>query len=260
METEPAPATAGHDAAPHIPPTSADAANSSRTRRPRRLSTSIAEELLRRVVSGEYPVGTQMPPEPLLTDEFQVSRPVIREAVKSLESAGLVTIRQGDGTIVRERARWSMLDPRVLRFALIYDSGERLLDDATELRVELERALIAEAAPKLTEADLALMADQLHVMDVSTEFSELGSADAAFHQTYRDRSGNELKSSLVRLLLEEMPPPERLSRQSRAMYDVANRQHWEIFHALRDGRTDDAMDAVTRHVREMWTWRLHDAV
>jgi DNA-binding FadR family transcriptional regulator len=201
-----------------------------------------------------------MPPEPLLIDEFEVSRPVIREAVKSLESAGLVTIRQGDGTIVRERARWSMLDPRVLRFALVYDSGARLLDDATELRVELERALIAEAAPKLTEADLALMAEQLQVMDTSTEFSELGSADTAFHQTYRDRSGNELKSSLVRLLLEEMPPPERLSRQPRAMYDVANRQHWEIYEALRDGRTDDAMDAVTRHVREMWTWRLQGSV
>jgi DNA-binding FadR family transcriptional regulator len=259
MKTEPVPASAGLAEAKNAARAGEATPRPSTRRPPRRLSTSIAEELLRRIVAGEYPVGTQMPPEPVLIDEFEVSRPVIREAVKSLESAGLVTIRQGDGTIVRERARWSLLDPRVLRFALVYDSGDRLLDDATELRVELERALIAEAAPKLTDTDFAVMAEQLRVMDESAEFADLGRADLTFHQTYRDRAGNELKSSLVRLLLEEMPPPERLSRQPRAMYDIANRQHWEIYRALRDRHVDEAMDAVTRHVREMWTWRLHDS-
>jgi DNA-binding FadR family transcriptional regulator len=258
MDAEPAPAVTGYAEGQIVALTATTDARATRRSRPRRLSTSVSDELLRRIVSGEYAVGTPLPPEPLLVDEFDVSRPVVREAVKSLESAGLVSIRQGDGTVVRDRATWSMLDPRVLRVALVYDTGDRLTDDATELRVELERALIAEAAPKLTEADFAAMAEHLRVMDTATQLVDLQRADLGFHQTYRDRSGNELKSSIVRLLLEEMPPPERLARQSRDMYDVANRQHWEIYRALRDRRTDDAMDAIARHVREMWTWRPHE--
>ena len=227
-------------------------------RRPRRLSTTVADELLRRIVAGEYGVGTQLPPEPLLVAEFDVSRPVVREAVKSLESAGLVSIRQGDGTVVRDRSRWSMLDPRVLRASLTYDVGDRLTDDATELRVELECALIAESADKLTDDDFAAMEEHLRVMDTSSDPAELARTDSGFHRVYRVRSGNELKSSIVRLLLEEMPPPPGLARDPRAMYDFTNPQHWAVYRALRDRRTDEAIAAITRHVREQWTWRLSE--
>jgi DNA-binding FadR family transcriptional regulator len=258
MDAEQAPAATGYAEGQLVALTPTADTRATRRSRPRRLSTSVSDELLRRIVAGEYPVGTPLPPEPLLVDEFDVSRPVVREAVKSLESAGLVSIRQGDGTVVRDRATWSMLDPRVLRVALLYDTGDRLTDDATELRVELERALIAEAAPKLTETDFAAMAEHLRVMDTATEFAAMGAADRSFHQIYRDRSGNELKSSIVRLLLEEMPDPDGLAEHPREMYDVTNRQHWEIYRALRDGRTDDAVEAITRHVRRMWTWRVHE--
>lgn len=221
-------------------------------RRPKRLSTSIADELLRRVVSGAYPVGTPLPAEPLLVAEFDVSRPVVREAVKSLETAGLVSIRQGDGTIVRDRGLWSILDPRVLRVALAYDIGSRLTDDATELRAELECDLLRQAAAHLTEADFAAMREYLETMDTATGLAELGDADHAFHGTYRARAGNELKSSIVKLLVEEMPAPERVRSQPRTMYDGANRDHWAIYNALREGCVDDAVDTLGRHIRERW--------
>lgn len=227
--------------------------------RPQRLSTAVADELLRRIVSGEYAVGTQLPPEPLLVDEFEVSRPVAREAVKSLETAGLVSIRQGEGTVVRARQQWSILDQRVLRLALAYSAGSRFVDDAIELRAELERSLVAEAAEKLTDGDFSGMVDHLRVMDSATDLPELQRADLAFHQIYRERAGNELKSSIARLLVEEMPLTERITREPRAMYDFANKQHWEIYQALLEGRIDDAIDAITRHVRESWTWRPHEA-
>jgi DNA-binding GntR family transcriptional regulator len=40
--------------------------------------------------------------------------------------------------------------------------------------------------------------------------------------------------------------------------DFTNKQHWEIYQALLEGRTDDAIDAIARHVRESWTWRPHE--
>ncbi|HEU5223309.1 MAG TPA: GntR family transcriptional regulator [Candidatus Lumbricidophila sp.] len=225
-------------------------------RRPKRLSTNVADTLIERIVSGSYVVGSQLPPEPALVEEFEVSRPVIREAVKLLEAAHLVTIRQGDGTVICERSRWSMLDPRVLKVAVAYDLGDRLTNDATELRVELEGALVAEAAPKLTDSDFSVMLVSLRMMDSSSDPNELQAADIAFHGTYRQRSGNELKSSIVRFLVDEMPPPAFAAADLRAMYDIANRQHWDLYHALREGRTADAVDAIARHVRQNWTYRV----
>lgn len=232
---------------------------SSSGRRPQRLSTPIADELLRRVVAGEYPVGTPLPPEPVLVEEFNVSRPVIREAVKSIESSGLVSIRQGDGTVVRDRGQWRILDPRVLPVALAYDIGSRLTDDAIALRAELDGALLVDAAAHLTDSDFSAMLEQLRIMDTATELIDLQRADLAFHRVYRERSGNELKSSIVKLLIEEMPPPERIIREPRAMYDVANRDHWDIYEALRAGRVEDAAAALDRHVHELWIWRPSDA-
>lgn len=228
-------------------------------RRPQRLSAPIADELLRRVVAGEYPVGTALPPEPVLVEEFNVSRPVIREAVKSIESSGLVSIRQGDGTVVRDRGQWSILDPRVLPVALAYDIGSRLTDDAISLRAELDGALLVDGAANLTDIDFATMLEHLRTMDTATELIDLQRADLAFHRVYRERSGNELKSSIVKLLIEDMPPPERIVREPRAMYDRANRDHWDIYEALRDGRVEDAAAALDRHIRELWVWRPSDA-
>ena len=227
---------------------------SDRTRRPKRLSTVVSEELLRRIVSGEYPVGSLLPPEPQLVREFEVSRPVAREAMKFLESARLVAIRQGEGTVVRESSKWNLLDPSVLRTALALNIGTRIRSDAVQLRLDLELSLLAESAPKLTDDDFTAMERHLLVMDAETSFDRLQEADLAFHQVYQHRSGNLLTEGIVHLLVDEMPPPSRVVTAPRDSYDAANRQHWAIFHALRAGRTDIALAALSEHISQMWTW------
>lgn len=82
--------------------------------RPTRLSVLVVEVLVERIVSGEYPSGTLLPAEPALCQSFDVSRSVVREALKVLEQKGLVTVRQGHGTVVAEADEWNLLDPVVL--------------------------------------------------------------------------------------------------------------------------------------------------
>ena len=225
-----------------------------RPHRPNRLSTVVSEELLRRIISGEYPVGSLLPPEPQLVAEFEVSRPVAREAMKFLEAARLVTIRQGEGTVVRESASWNFLDPSVLRTALALNVGARIRSDAVHLRLDLDLSLLAEAAPRLTDEDFGVMEGHLHTMDAESSFDRLQEADLAFHRVYQHRAGNQLTESIVHLLVDEMPPPSRVVAAPRDSYDAANRQHWAIFRALRDGRTDDALSALGEHISQMWTW------
>ena len=70
------------------------------------LATQIARELGRRVVAGGYGVGELLEDEAALATRFQVSRSVIRDAVKILVGKGLLEVRRGIGTRVRERHRW----------------------------------------------------------------------------------------------------------------------------------------------------------
>lgn len=70
-------------------------------RRPR-LAQTVISEIRRRIESGALPVGAQLPTEPQLEGQFDVSRTVIREAIAELRAAGLVTAIQGKGIFVAE--------------------------------------------------------------------------------------------------------------------------------------------------------------
>jgi DNA-binding GntR family transcriptional regulator len=63
----------------------------------------VTDELRRRVESGEYAVGERLPTETQLTEEFDVSRSTIRQALAAMEEAGLIDRRQGSGTRVLAR-------------------------------------------------------------------------------------------------------------------------------------------------------------
>ncbi len=70
------------------------------TTRKKTLSRDIAEILTRRITSGDYPPGTKMPTERLLSIEFGVNRHAVREALKRLEAIGLIKIKHGAGIFI----------------------------------------------------------------------------------------------------------------------------------------------------------------
>jgi len=122
---------------------------SSGTRRPGRpakaVEIAVEEPLYRKVVqalkdeilSGAYPVGTQLPTEGELGDRFDVSRHTIREALRQLRDDGLVTSRQGSGTTVRTLAS---SQPYVHEIASIddlvaYAAGTQYRPDASAIVV-----------------------------------------------------------------------------------------------------------------------------
>ena len=83
-------------------------------RRPANLARAITAKLVGRIVRGDHPSGTSLPPEPVLCEIFSVSRTVIREAMKVLQEKGLVQVRQGAGTLVTPSSMWNVLDELVL--------------------------------------------------------------------------------------------------------------------------------------------------
>ena len=71
---------------------------SDRKRRPRYLA--LADDLAEDILAGRYPVGSMLPSETELCERYEVSRYTVREAIRRIQSAGLVSTRQGLGTRV----------------------------------------------------------------------------------------------------------------------------------------------------------------
>lgn len=71
----------------------------------KRLSFRVRDDLLSRISTGRIPPGSKLPPEPALAEELGVSRPTLREALRSLEEDGFVTRTSGAGTYATYRPR-----------------------------------------------------------------------------------------------------------------------------------------------------------
>ena len=93
-------------------------ANQARTYPPPSLSSHVASEIGRRIVIGQYLPGALVDDEGALAKRYQVSRIVVREAVKILVGKGLLDVRRGIGTRVKPRTECGLLDDDVLAWHL----------------------------------------------------------------------------------------------------------------------------------------------
>ena len=190
-------------------------------------------------------MGATLPIESQLGEELDVSRTVVREAVKVLAAKGLVATRPRTGTQVRSRADWDLLDDDVLRWTM--DSGPDLafFEDLFEVRRIIEPQAAALAAERRTETEASRLAELLEDLEHAGGDPEAHtSADLAFHATILEASHNEL---LVRL-------SSTLAMALRAAREVTTRApeatarsvplHREIARSIIDREPERAREAM----------------
>src|ERR687895_2810237 len=115
--------------------------------RPGRLWDEVVAQFEALIASGEWPVGTKIPPEPELVAALGVGRNTVREAVRALEHAGLLEPRRGDGTYVRATSD--------LGAALLRRARRSTALHVLAVRRSLERDAAVAAAHNRTDADVA---------------------------------------------------------------------------------------------------------
>jgi DNA-binding FadR family transcriptional regulator len=106
------------------------------------------------IVSGKYPVGGSLPPEPVLCEQLGVSRTVIRESVKSLVAKGLIVTGPKVGTRVLSEEQWNWFDPDVIAWQAKAGLTAEFLRDLQELRKVVEPAAVRLAAERATATDI----------------------------------------------------------------------------------------------------------
>ncbi|GAA4596523.1 FadR/GntR family transcriptional regulator [Planotetraspora phitsanulokensis] len=151
----------------------------------------VVEAIGRRIVTGVEGPGSTLDVE-ALEITYDVSKTVVREALKVLAAKGLVDARPKRGTFVRPRSEWSLLDPDLLRWQFEAPAGSGLLDDLYEVRIIVEPAGARLAAARRTEEDVERLTATLAAISPESGAKEIVEADLAFHRQLLEASHNEL--------------------------------------------------------------------
>lgn len=160
------------------------------------LVDQVIEQLRTSVSSGEWPVGQRIPNETVLVESLGVGRNTVREAVRALAHAGILDVRQGDGTYVRATSEVSGALRRLC--------GAELRDVLQVRRgLEVEGARLA--AANRTDADVAELRALLARRDECLQdgrTDDFARADVGFHLAVVASSHNVMLTELYRGLLE----------------------------------------------------------
>jgi DNA-binding FadR family transcriptional regulator len=227
------------------------------------LPTRIAEEIALRILAGEYPPGSVLPNEQAWMRVFEVSRPVLREAVRLLTAKGLVSSRPRLGTTVREKAAWTTLDADMLRWLQRSMDVAEFVRHVMTIRAMIEPPAAALAAANASPDQLVLLRELAQKIDSSDNTPEESqAADVAFHRQILHASGNPLLAGLGACIEEALRATIALTRPTEAArrldpyWRQAMQQHEEVVcaiaardSALASEKMSDLLQTTGEHVR-----------
>ena len=187
----------------------------------RKLADQVTQQLQEQISLGEFNPGDKIPTEPELMRMFAVGRSTIREAVRVLVKAGLLEVRQGDGTYVLDRtANVEPLEYRLRRAAIL---------EVYEVRRILELEIARLAAQRRTDDDLSRMRECLNGRRKARSIDDNKAyvdSDLAFHLAVAMASKNSVLvdlyqsfSNVLRDALEKFVSDRDLYKNQISIHD-----------------------------------------
>src|ERR1700730_5698880 len=157
----------------------------------RNVHSQVADRVGISIVRGDIGAGEALPPEMQICEMMDVSRTVVREAIRMLTGKGLVESRAKSGTRVRPPEDWNHLDPDVLRWLLETTDVDTYLAKLFQLRNAVEPAAAAMAATASSAKDRARLRAAYEGMVAATTNDAFVAADIAFHKNVYFATRNE---------------------------------------------------------------------
>lgn len=223
---------------------------------PADLHGDLLDDLGRRIAAGELAEGEVLTLARLEAD-YGASRTLVREAVRVLESRGMLASRRRVGITVQPRARWDEFDPKIIQWTLAGPDRQQHLEALMELRVAVEplaAALAAERASDEQRAEIRRLADVLddlgrRGLGATDEYLD---ADLRFHALVLTASGNPLLAALERPVHEVLTGRTRLGMHPSTPAAGTLEQHLRVAMDIADGDAAAAEQHSREHLRGVW--------
>lgn len=208
-----------------------------------------------RIISGDLPAGHIMLAEQLEV-ELKVSRSVVREAVRVLQSLGLVETTKRVGIRVLPASRWNPFDPQVIRWRLASDARGAQLRSLAELRAAVEPAaaeLAAQNAPAALRMELVDVARAMREAGNNGEVARFLELDIRFHSLLLSGSGNEMFANLMGQVAETLTGRTVHGLMPDHPHQAALQWHQDVAEAIARGDAASAREASDRIMRRTMT-------
>jgi GntR family transcriptional repressor for pyruvate dehydrogenase complex len=197
-------------------------------------STRIYEEIVRQVkqliTEGKLRSGDRLPPERDLAEKFMVSRTSVREALRALESRGLVDIRAGEGAFIRDVSVEALIEP----LALVILPHREAVGELFEARRLLEPAIAALAARRATRDELVEMERILDEQAKEVGQGRTGvSQDTALHAAIAHSAHNRAITRIVGALMDLLTQSREESLLTPGRPTRSHADHRRILDAIR---------------------------
>jgi DNA-binding FadR family transcriptional regulator len=211
----------------------------------------IADDLRRKIIRGQLPVGDTLPNETTLLENYNVSRPTLREALRLLESEGLVSVKRG-----AQGGRVHVPDISVAarHVALQMQVRGTTMEDLFAARRVIEPGavrILAEAKSKATVKALRQQVDaELALLDQPDAYA---SAATMFHEMLIQLAGNNTLTIFSELVLEIVDRHHhdtfaRASGLERAYTEEAHEHHQLVVDLIERGDAEEAEAFWRRHI------------
>lgn len=220
--------------------------------RPPKTSTLVAAELRRRIATGELAPGDRLPPEDGLMEEFDLARTTLREALRVLESEGLITVQRGRNG--GPRVTSPPIDGLARMLALHLQLEGTTVGDLDDARQLIEPHLAARLAEHHTDEDLEALEDAIALAATAARAGDrdaFGVAAAGVHETLVERAGNRTLAVLARMLHEVVEEYYRFAARSSdvELMERAVRSYRKLRRFIEDGDAEGAAAHWRRQLR-----------
>lgn len=220
--------------------------------RTKRIYEEIIDQVKELIAEGHLSPGDKLISEREMADRLKVGRSAVREAFRALEAMGIIEIRQGGGTFIKEVSTDSLAEVLALFLMTERDTTRELL----ELRKILEVEAAGLAALRHTAEELVKMEEALKQMEEDIASGDLGQqADYNFHYALAEASHNSI---LVRLMDSIADTMRRVLRTARLeLYRTPGtpqrllKEHYAVFEAVKGGQDQKARRAMFDHLNRV---------
>lgn len=213
---------------------------------PGSLAARIAERIEELITAEQLRPGDRLPPERELATMLGVSRPSLREAIRSLSARGRLTVRHGQGVFVEEPATTKRLTSSLTTY-------EHDLDELFAMREVLEVPAAGWAAKNCTDVGIEWLQDAYgQLIDATREpvdWDEVQRLDAAFHEAVVRVAGNRFLMRTLGVLNEIMVTGMETTLRLPGRLEKSAEEHTRILEAIKAGDSRAARSAARAHIR-----------